>query len=141
MCVIFTIRIRLLQSNHNGTFENSVLWISIALHVNRIVLNIYRSVISKGTNDRTLLELSISLTSIRKRRGPRIDPCGHLYLYLMMLIGSDFTAHCVPGRRGNNNNNNNNNNIIIFYRNKITRYNWQSNKIQMAWLTGWLVVW
>ena len=33
------------------------------------------------------------------------------------------------------NNNNNNNN---FNWNKITRYNWQNNKIQMTWLTGWL---
>ena len=24
----------------------------------------------------------------------------------------------------------------IFYGNKITRYNWQNNKIQMAWLSG-----
>ena len=31
--------------------------------------------------------------------------------------------------------------IIIFFVNKITRYNWQNYKIQMAWLTGWLVVW
>ena len=35
-------------------------------------------------------------------------------------------------------NNNNNNN---FYRNKITRNNRENKKIQMAWLTGWLVVW
>ena len=26
------------------------------------------------------------------------------------------------------------------YYNKITQYNWQNNKIQMAWLTGWLVI-
>ena len=30
--------------------------------------------------------------------------------------------------------------IIIFIENKITRYNFQNNKIQMAWLTSWLVV-
>ena len=23
----------------------------------------------------------------------------------------------------------------------ITQYNWQNNKIQMAWLTGWQVIW
>ena len=33
---------------------------------------------------------------------------------------------------------NNDNNV---YRNTITHYNWHNYKIQMVWLTGWLVIW
>ena len=36
--------------------------------------------------------------------------------------------------------NNNNNNNKNFYLNKITRYNFQNNKVQMIWLTSWPVV-
>ena len=34
-----------------------------------------------------------------------------------------------------------NNDNNIFYCNKIAKYNWKINKLQMAWLTGWLVIW
>ena len=61
-----------MESNYNDTLANSVLRISIALSIESFIVGSS----AKSTYDRTLLEFTISLMWIRKRRGPSIDPCG-----------------------------------------------------------------
>ena len=99
ICVLFTFRVSLLESNHNATLVNSVLRISIALSIESFwTYTVVSSAIT--TKDRTLLEFTMSLMYISKRRGPRIDHCGHScsqnffkgdQFFLSICFGNCFT--------------------------------------------------
>ena len=73
--VLFTLRVSLLESNHSATLANSELSIWIAPSIESCWT--YTVVSSETrTNDKILLELTLSLMYIRNNNGPRIEPSG-----------------------------------------------------------------
>ena len=101
ICVLFTLRVSLLESSHNATLANSVLGISIALSIESFW--IYTACVINKKVQKTEHYSSSQYNWCRlEREGDQVlIPVEHLYLNLMMLIGSYSRIQNVPCWKGN----------------------------------------
>ena len=100
ICVLFKLRVRLLESNHNATLANSVLRISIALSIEAFWT--YTVVSSAKSTKKTGYYSSSQYHCRLEREGDQVlNPMEQLYLNLMMLNESVSRIQSVPYRKGN----------------------------------------
>ena len=85
--VLFTLRVSLLESNHNATFANSVFRISIASSIKSFWICIPLCHQQRVQKTRHYSSSIYHWCRWRKEGDQELTPVKHLYLNLMMLVG------------------------------------------------------